>query len=392
MLYKDDPASAQKFIDATGAIVAERHGPRRVHRRRVSDRRAAADLLHRRRRDPPGHPDRRGAAGGLRDPVRQDRAVTARRPRSSSTGCARLRVARGPRGRRRSRSGAASWSRCWAPTAPARPRRSRSSRATGAPMPARCGCSGMDPAREGRALRPRLGLMLQEGGVDPRSTPREVLRLHARLFRDPEDPDALLADAGLEPSRRDPLPAPVRRRAAAARARAGPPRPAGAAGARRAHGRHGPGGQAGDPSAHRRPARGRDDDPAHDPRARRRGAAGGPGGRSSTAGGSWRRGRRPSSPGAGAPRGSVPARHARSPHARRGGARRRRWRPGPGSSPTAPAARYELAGLPAPPDPRLVAALAGWCADRGLLLTDLHLGAADARGALPGARRAEGAA
>ena len=58
---------------------------------------------------------------------------------------------------------------------------------------------GLDPARDGRTLRPRLGLMLQEGGVDPRSTPREVLRLHARLFRDPEPPDALLADAGLEP-------------------------------------------------------------------------------------------------------------------------------------------------------------------------------------------------
>jgi ABC-2 type transport system ATP-binding protein len=50
----------------------------------------------------------------------------------------------------------------------------------------------LDPARDGRALRPRLGLMLQEGGIDNRSTPREVLRLYARLFRDPEDPDALL--------------------------------------------------------------------------------------------------------------------------------------------------------------------------------------------------------
>ncbi len=58
---------------------------------------------------------------------------------------------------------------------------------------------GLDPAREGRALRPRIGLMLQGGGVDPRSTPREVLRLHARLFRDPEDPDALLEEAGLAP-------------------------------------------------------------------------------------------------------------------------------------------------------------------------------------------------
>jgi ABC-2 type transport system ATP-binding protein len=51
---------------------------------------------------------------------------------------------------------------------------------------------GLDPARDGRALRPRLGLMLQEGGIDNRSTPREVLRLYAKLFRDPEDPDALL--------------------------------------------------------------------------------------------------------------------------------------------------------------------------------------------------------
>jgi ABC-2 type transport system ATP-binding protein len=51
---------------------------------------------------------------------------------------------------------------------------------------------GLDPARDGRALRPRIGLMLQEGGIDNRSTPREVLRLYAKLFRDPEDPDALL--------------------------------------------------------------------------------------------------------------------------------------------------------------------------------------------------------
>ena len=34
--------------------------------------------------------------------------------------------------------------------------------------------------------------MLQEGGVDPRTTPREALRLYARFYRDPEDPDRLL--------------------------------------------------------------------------------------------------------------------------------------------------------------------------------------------------------
>jgi ABC-2 type transport system ATP-binding protein len=51
---------------------------------------------------------------------------------------------------------------------------------------------GLDPAREGGALRPRIGLMLQEGGIDNRSTPREVLRLYARFYRDPENPDHLL--------------------------------------------------------------------------------------------------------------------------------------------------------------------------------------------------------
>jgi ABC-2 type transport system ATP-binding protein len=51
---------------------------------------------------------------------------------------------------------------------------------------------GLDPMRDGTRLRPRIGLMLQEGGIDNRSTPREVLRLYARFYRDPEDPEALL--------------------------------------------------------------------------------------------------------------------------------------------------------------------------------------------------------
>ena len=51
---------------------------------------------------------------------------------------------------------------------------------------------GLDPARDGPRLRPRIGLMLQEGGVDNRSTAREVVRLYARFYRDPEDPDRLL--------------------------------------------------------------------------------------------------------------------------------------------------------------------------------------------------------
>jgi ABC-2 type transport system ATP-binding protein len=51
---------------------------------------------------------------------------------------------------------------------------------------------GLDPVRDGRRLRPRIGLMLQEGGIDPRTTPREALRLYARFYQDAEDPDRLL--------------------------------------------------------------------------------------------------------------------------------------------------------------------------------------------------------
>ena len=51
---------------------------------------------------------------------------------------------------------------------------------------------GLDPARDGARLRPRIGLMLQEGGIDGRTTPREALRLYARFYRDPEDPERLL--------------------------------------------------------------------------------------------------------------------------------------------------------------------------------------------------------
>jgi ABC-2 type transport system ATP-binding protein len=56
---------------------------------------------------------------------------------------------------------------------------------------------GLDPAADGNALRPRIGLMLQEGGIDNRSTPREVLRLYAKFYRDPENPDDLLESVDL---------------------------------------------------------------------------------------------------------------------------------------------------------------------------------------------------
>jgi len=56
---------------------------------------------------------------------------------------------------------------------------------------------GEDPARGGRALRARVGLMLQGGGIDMRARPRETLQQYARFHADPRDPDALLDLVGL---------------------------------------------------------------------------------------------------------------------------------------------------------------------------------------------------
>jgi ABC-2 type transport system ATP-binding protein len=56
---------------------------------------------------------------------------------------------------------------------------------------------GVDPRTGGRALRARVGLMLQDGGLDPRSTPRDLLRLYAAFFERGRDPEALLDIVGL---------------------------------------------------------------------------------------------------------------------------------------------------------------------------------------------------
>ena len=60
----------------------------------------------------------------------------------------------------------------------------------------------LDPFARPRELRPRVGLMLQEGGVYPTAHPHEVLRLFASFHADPLDPDRLLDQVGLAASRR----------------------------------------------------------------------------------------------------------------------------------------------------------------------------------------------
>ena len=56
---------------------------------------------------------------------------------------------------------------------------------------------GLEPRRDGAALRPRIGVMLQQGGIMPAALPSELVRLHARLYAEPADPDGLLELLGL---------------------------------------------------------------------------------------------------------------------------------------------------------------------------------------------------
>jgi ABC-2 type transport system ATP-binding protein len=57
---------------------------------------------------------------------------------------------------------------------------------------------GDDPHRDRAAVVARLGVMLQEGGAYQAASPREMLRLFARFYPDPADPEALLERLGLD--------------------------------------------------------------------------------------------------------------------------------------------------------------------------------------------------
>ena len=61
---------------------------------------------------------------------------------------------------------------------------------------------GLDPWRDGAALRPQVGVMLQDGGLYPGIRPLEALRLFAAFYEDPDDPERLLQLVGLDGARR----------------------------------------------------------------------------------------------------------------------------------------------------------------------------------------------
>ena len=56
---------------------------------------------------------------------------------------------------------------------------------------------GLDPIREARSLKPQIGVMLQQDGLYPGLTAREVLQLFAGYFRHPQKVDSLLERVGL---------------------------------------------------------------------------------------------------------------------------------------------------------------------------------------------------
>ncbi|HUR73628.1 MAG TPA: ABC transporter ATP-binding protein [Sporichthya sp.] len=60
---------------------------------------------------------------------------------------------------------------------------------------------GLDPRREHAALRPRIGVMLQAGGVYSGARPEEMLRHVAALHAHPLDPAALFDLLGLQEAR-----------------------------------------------------------------------------------------------------------------------------------------------------------------------------------------------
>jgi ABC-2 type transport system ATP-binding protein len=65
------------------------------------------------------------------------------------------------------------------------------------PTAGSCRVLGLDPIAQHDELVPRIGVMLQAGGVYPGIRPLEAVRLFASYYRDGEDPAALLERVGL---------------------------------------------------------------------------------------------------------------------------------------------------------------------------------------------------
>jgi ABC-2 type transport system ATP-binding protein len=63
---------------------------------------------------------------------------------------------------------------------------------------------GLDPVAQRRAVAPRIGVMLQRGGLYPMLGPRRALQLFSRYYDAPDDPERLLDLVGLRGVARTP--------------------------------------------------------------------------------------------------------------------------------------------------------------------------------------------
>jgi ABC-2 type transport system ATP-binding protein len=64
---------------------------------------------------------------------------------------------------------------------------------------------GLDPVRDARQLRPRVGVMLQSGGIPTSARAEEYLTIMARFYARPIDPAVLIDRLGLGSSARTPF-------------------------------------------------------------------------------------------------------------------------------------------------------------------------------------------
>jgi ABC-2 type transport system ATP-binding protein len=64
---------------------------------------------------------------------------------------------------------------------------------------------GLDPVRDAKALRPKVGVMLQSGGIPTAARPGEYLRVMASFYTSPIDPALLLDRLGLTGCARTPF-------------------------------------------------------------------------------------------------------------------------------------------------------------------------------------------
>ncbi len=64
---------------------------------------------------------------------------------------------------------------------------------------------GLDPVRDARKLRPKVGVMLQSGGIPTAARPMEYLRVMASFHTSPIDPGLLISQLGLAGCLRTPF-------------------------------------------------------------------------------------------------------------------------------------------------------------------------------------------